>query len=62
MMTTYVYKCPTHDEFDLVRERVDDLAFGICPKCGEVSTHVVKIAAAFVPGGTGAGKDMHLDR
>ncbi len=61
-MTTYVYKCPTHDEFDLVRERGDDLAFGICPKCGEVSIHVVKIAAAFVPGGTGAGKDMHLKR
>ena len=61
-MTTYVYKCPSHGEFDLTRERDDDLAFGICPRCGEVSTHVVKIAAAFVPGGTGAGKDMHLKR
>ena len=61
-MTTYVYKCPTHGEFDLARERSDDLAYDICPKCGEVSTHVVKIVAAFVPGGTGGGKDMHLRR
>ncbi len=61
-MTTYVYKCPRHGEFDLVRERDDDLEFGVCPKCGEVSTHVVKIAAAIVPGGTGGGKDMHLPR
>ncbi len=61
-MTTYVYKCPKHGEFDLVRKRDDDLSHGVCPGCGTASAHVVKIAAAVVQGGTGGGKDMHLKR
>lgn len=61
-MPTYVYECPTHGEFDRVLKRDVDLAFSICPVCRRKSKHIIKIAAAFVPDGTGAGKDMHLRR
>ena len=71
LVTTQVYKCPTHGEFDLTisHDSDMDLAFNNCPVtlksgrvCGRKSNHVIKIAAAFVPGGTGAGKGMHLKR
>lgn len=49
-MSTYLYKCPVHDEFEVEHSIKDKLKY--CPKCKEEDLPKQKVVRLIAPGGT----------